>query len=129
MKYIPVTNRDRKFVGGKHWNPRYLRSIQCILHATHGVVGPRKKFFEAAFGKNLKEFKKLLLMPDDYIIYREKYKNNGAMEWRELYKTVSLSLKQKKEFHNIVHTNRLNNGVYSKYKKVNILLSHYYKKV
>ncbi|MBI4377921.1 MAG: cobalamin-binding domain-containing protein, partial [Nitrospinae bacterium] len=79
MKYIPVTHKDRKFVG-KHWNPRYLRGIQCILNATHGVVGPKRKFIEAAFGKNINEFKKLLLMPDDYIIYREEHRFNGAGE-------------------------------------------------
>jgi hypothetical protein len=67
MRYIPVTSKDRNFVG-KHWTPKYLRSIQCILQATHGVVSPRKEFFEAAFGKNIKKFMKLLIMPADYYI-------------------------------------------------------------
>jgi len=71
MKYIPVTNKDRRFIG-KNWTPRYLRSIQCILNATHGVVGPKRKFFEAAFGKDLKTAKKLLPLPDDYITYTAK---------------------------------------------------------
>jgi hypothetical protein len=44
MKYIPVNNKDRKYVG-KHWNQKYLRAIQCILHATHGIVSPKKRFF------------------------------------------------------------------------------------
>lgn len=124
MKYIPVTHKDRKFVG-EHWNPRYLRSIQCIIHATHGVVGPKRKFFEAAFGKNLREFRKLLLMPDDYIIYRENHKHNGANDWKKLYNT--LSFKQKEEFHNIIYKNQFNNEVHSKYPKVNALLLHYRK--
>lgn len=127
MKYIPVTDKDRKFVDDKdkHWNPRYLRSIQCILHVTHGVVGPKRKFFEAAFGKNLREFKKLLLMPDNYIIYREDHKYNGAADWKKSYST--LSFKQKEEFHNIIYKNQLNNGAHSKYTKVNALLLHYRK--
>ena len=33
-----------------------LRGVQCILLSTHGVVGPKKKFFEKAFGKDVKNF-------------------------------------------------------------------------
>lgn len=124
MKYIPVTNKDRKFTG-KHWSPRYLRSIQCILNATHGVVGPKRKFFEAAFGKDLKEFKKLLLMPDDYIIYREKFKNNGTKDWKKLY--CSLTHEQKEYFINLIKGNNLDDNIQSKYPKVNTLLSFYKK--
>lgn len=122
MKYIPVMYKDRKFVG-KHWNPRYLRSIQCILHATHGVVGPKRKFFEAAFGKNLREFKKLLLMPDDYIIYREDHKHNGANEWKDGY--LSLKPSQKQKFHNIVFKNNFKNLQPSNDPKIAELLQHY----
>ena len=118
--------KDRKFVG-ENWNPRYLRSIQCILNATHGVVGPKRKFFEAAFGKNIKEFKKLLLMPDDYIIYREEHKKNGAAHWNSLYN--SLPSLQKKEFHNLIYESQLNNDMRSKYLKINELLLHYKKHI
>ncbi len=124
MKYIPVTNKDRNFVG-KHWEPRYLRGIQCILQATHGVVGPKKEFFEAAFGKNINEFKKLLLLPDNYIIYREKHKDNGAADWKRSYNT--LSQKQKDEFLIIVNKNQFDSNTCSKYPKVNALLAHYKK--
>ena len=127
MKYTPVTgehSKDRRFIG-EHWNPRHLRSIQCILNATHGVVGPKRKFFEAAFGENIKEFKKLLLMPDEYIIYREEHKYNGSAVWNSLYR--SLSAKQKEDFYNLVCKNQFNNDHRSKYKKINILLSHYKK--
>ncbi len=125
MKYTPVTgehSKDRRFVG-EHWNPRYLRSIQCVLNATHGVVGPKRKFFEAAFGKDIKEFEKLLLMPDDYIIYREEHKFNGAAAWNNLY--CLLSSKEEKEFLGLVCENRFNIDVYSKHPNVNSLLSHY----
>ena len=127
MKYSPVFGehgKDRKFVG-ENWNPRYLRSIQCILNATHGIVGPKRKFFEFAFGKNIKEFNKLLLMPDDYIIYREKYKNNGAADWNDLLN--SLSSRQKEEFRNLICENQVNNVIRSKHPEINALFSHYKK--
>lgn len=125
MKYTPVLgehSKDRKFTG-ENWNPRYLRGIQCILNATHGIVGPKRKFFEKAFGRNLKEFYKLLLMPDNYIIYREDHENNGAADWNDLYN--SLSSKQKEEFCNFVYNNRFDSDICSKYPEVNELLSHY----
>ena len=56
MKYSPIKGKfckNRKYVG-KHWNKKYLRGIQCILLATHGVVCPKKQFFEKAFGKDVK---------------------------------------------------------------------------
>jgi len=125
MRYIPVTSKDRNFVS-EHWTPKYLRSIQCILQATHGVVSPRKKFFEAAFGKSIKEFKKLLIMPADYIIYREDYKNNGTAIWNELLS--SLTRRQRNDFLSIVMRNRFDNTIHSKFNEVNALLEHYKKK-
>jgi hypothetical protein len=125
MKYIPIKNKDRKYVG-EHWNARYLRGIQCILHATHGVVSPRRAFFEAAFGKNVDEFKKLILMPDNYIIYRDKHRCNGTVAWKK--QVAALSPKQKEEFIKIVHENHFNSSVQSKHEKVNALLKHYKKK-
>lgn len=125
MKYIPITNKDRDYVSYPYWTPRYLRGVQCILQATHGVVGPKREFFEAAFGKDIKEFKNLLLMPDKYIIYRETHKNNGATDWKSLYD--SLTPEQKEEFLEIVNKNQFDGNAYSKYPKVNVLLAHYKK--
>ena len=122
MKYVPVDSKDRKFVGN-NWTPKHLRSIQCILNVTHGLVGPKIKFFEAAFGKNLIDFKKLILMPDNYIIYRKKHKNNGATEWDNLFS--SLSHGQKNDFLKIIQKNQFNDR--SKYPEVNSLLTHYQK--
>lgn len=125
MKYVPVSgehSKDRKFVG-KHWKKRYLRGIQCILNATHGVVGPKRKFFETAFGKNVGELKKLLLMPDDYIIYREEHRFNGAGEWEGIYS--SLNPNQKKKFHNIVFENNFKNLQIPDDPKIAELLQHY----
>jgi hypothetical protein len=124
MRYIPVTSKDRNFVG-RHWTPKYLRSIQCILQATHGVVSPRKEFFEAAFGKNIKKFMKLLIMPADYIIYREHHRNNGTAKWNDLFN--SLTPIQRNDFLKIVSKNRFDSDTCSKFNKVNELLRHYKK--
>ncbi|MDI3477603.1 MAG: hypothetical protein PWQ59_1128 [Thermoanaerobacterium sp.] len=84
MKYSPISGehcKDRKYIGPK-WNRKYLRGIHCILNSTHGVVGPKKTFFEKAFGRNIDEFKKIILMPEEYIIYREQNELNGNIaEW------------------------------------------------
>jgi hypothetical protein len=122
MKYIPVNAKDRAYVGD-NWTPRFLRSIQCILQATHGVVGTKKDFFEAAFGKNLAEYKKLLIMPSKYIIYREKFKNNGASEWEG--QLDALSAAQKKVFIRITYDKKLDEKVISQYTAVNSILEHY----
>jgi len=71
MRYIPLDAKDRKYVGS-NWTKTQLRGIQCVLHATHGVVGPKRKFFEAAFGRDVDEFKYIIEQPEEAIFYREK---------------------------------------------------------
>lgn len=125
MKYTPILgehSKDRKFVG-KHWNKRYLRGIQCILNATHGVVGPKKEFFKKAFGRNTNEFKRLLLMPDDYIIYRKNHELNGAGEWEDVYS--SMNSDQKRKFHSIVFGNNFKNLQAPDDPKIVEILQHY----
>ena len=89
MKYIPLDAKDRSYIG-EHWNRRLLRGVQCILLATLGKVGLRLDFFNAAFGDNIKEFLEIAAMPEHYIIYREKYKKNEALSWREAFHSLSL---------------------------------------
>ncbi len=125
MKYIPVKDTDRRYVDEKHWNRRYLRSIQCILNATHGVVGLKRQFFEAAFGKDLQEFKKLLLLPDKYLIYRYENLDEGTKEWDEIYNSLTDS--ERNDFYSIVFENRFDEDTSSKFPKVNELLRHYFK--
>jgi hypothetical protein len=71
MRYIPLDAKDRRYVSPK-WNSRQLRGVQCILHATRGVVGPKRPFFERAFGKTAEEFKYIIEQPEEAIFYREK---------------------------------------------------------
>lgn len=74
MRFIPLEAKDRKYVNTPNWTARQLRGIQCILHATHGVVGPKRPFFERAFGRDVEEFKYIIEQPEEHIFYREKMK-------------------------------------------------------
>ena len=72
MKFVPLDAKDRKYIDKVHWAKQQLRGIQCILHATHGVVGPKRPFFEKAFGKDVEEFKYIIEQPEEHIFYRKK---------------------------------------------------------
>lgn len=74
MRYIPLDAKRRGYVSNPHWTKQQLRGIQCILHATHGVVGPRIEFFEKAFGKNAEEFKYIIEQSEEHIFYRDRMK-------------------------------------------------------
>ena len=89
MKYIPINAKDRKFIDKPYWNRKYIRTIQSILHATHGVVSPKTRFFNKAFGKDLETFKELLIMPEDYIIYRGYAEEKGLTDdWNKKHKKL-----------------------------------------
>ena len=68
MKYHPIDNpayfRNRNYIGEPYWNRKFIRAIQAVLNSTHGKIGRGKKFFDAAFGKDLNEFHKILWMPE-----------------------------------------------------------------
>jgi hypothetical protein len=91
MKYIPLFGeeaKDRDFIG-KKWNRKYIRAVQSILNVTKGIVAPGQTFFEKAFGKNLQHFYELLHMPEEYIVYRYFFEDNGFTEaWRNVYNTL-----------------------------------------
>ena len=106
MKYMPLAGehcKDRKYVG-KHWNKKLLRGMQCVLSATHGVVGPNREFFEHAFGKDFDEFLKILYMPEDYIIHRKENTENKNIQYY-MEKFDGLGNKQKEIFINLISNN------------------------
>jgi len=73
MRYIPLDAKDRNMeTENKYWNKRYLRGVQVILSVMKGPVMPGAQFFEQAFGRNVEEFKEILLMPDEFIRNRVK---------------------------------------------------------
>jgi hypothetical protein len=84
MKYHPIDNPayfdNRDFIG-RAWNRKYIRAIQAVLNSTHGKIGRGKTFFEAAFGKDLDEYHKILWMPEALIIQRYKYDKQKRTEY------------------------------------------------
>lgn len=82
MRYIDLRSKDRLMSTagnvGEYWNKKYLRAVQTVLTATRGVVGTKRKFFEKAFGKDIDEFFKILIMPEDYIQNRLDREQDGS---------------------------------------------------
>ena len=100
MRYTPITETDRSYVG-QHWNVKYLRAISAILQVTKGVVAGGIDFFYRAFGKDVEEYREILAMPRDLIIYRNHYEDNGTTQaWREAY--YKLTQEEKEELMDIV---------------------------
>jgi len=124
MKYIPLDAVDRSYVG-KHWTKKQLRAIQNIIHATHGVVGPKRPFVMRAFGHSIEEFEKLLWMPEEYIMYREKHEKNESEEWRNEYE--NLSVDQKHSLKEIIKNNRIDISLFQQKGDTDIrkIISHY----
>lgn len=85
MRYQPTDLPDRSFVGEK-WNRYYLRSMQIILQATHGIVSGSPTFFKRAFGDTYEEYEQILLRPHHFIFNREWYENLGGKAQFETYK-------------------------------------------
>ena len=85
MKYHPIDDpayfRNRDYIGKPHWNRKFIRAIQAVLNSTHGKIGRGKTFFEAAFGKDIDEFHKILWMPEALIIQRYKYDKRKRDEY------------------------------------------------
>jgi len=87
MRYQPVNFRDRSFVGNS-WNKYYLRSLQIILQATHGIVSGSPTFFRKAFGGDPDEFVRILRMPHHFIFNRFWYEKLGGAPELEEFQTV-----------------------------------------
>src|SRR2546430_3936132 len=96
MRYQPTDRPDRTYVGEK-WNRYYLRSMQIILQATHGIVSGSPAFFKLAFGDTYEEFEQILLRPHHFIFNREWYENLGGKAHFEAYEgeLVQLSASQR----------------------------------
>jgi len=92
MKYHPIADpdffRNRDFIG-TNWNRKFIRAIQAVLNATKGKIGRGKSFFEEAFGKDIDGFYDILWMPEAFIIYRFKYKDNLTKEWHVKFNSLN----------------------------------------
>lgn len=107
MKYHPIQDpkyfRNRTFIG-TYWNRKFIRAVQAILNSTKGKIGRGKSFFEKAFGRDEKEYEKLLYMPEVMIIYRLYYENNGMTElWWKTFS--SLTVEKSNEVKTIIELN------------------------
>jgi hypothetical protein len=129
MRYVDLRSKDRRTSTpgnvGPHWNPKYLRAIRCILIKTRGLVGTKNDYFEAAFGKDLDEYHKILLMPEDYIIYRRDHENDGSTDlWWE--RVCALTEAERDLFLDIVLSNQFQRVTYEELPLgVRKALSHY----
>jgi hypothetical protein len=94
MRYQPTDLPNRSHVGPK-WNRYYLRSVQLVLQATHGVVSGEPDFYKAAFGASHQEFEDILFRPHHMIFSRhwyERYDGRGELDdYRAVLHRVSSS--------------------------------------
>jgi hypothetical protein len=157
MRYRPLDAKTRgsnknseveeKEYVGANWNLKYLRAIQRILIPTQGKGVSSKSFFDKAFGKNVDEYLKILLMPEDYIATRgepdkirgiseeernDKYKEfqlweNLRDEWENLYYNC-LDDNEKNEFKKIIFKNEIDLDILIQIENSNIrkLYIHYF---
>ena len=126
MRFVPISDVKRHFIS-EGWRWRWIRGIQCILNATHGMVSPNQKFFDAAFGQNYEEFLDIINMPDRYILYRNKYKNDEAKEWKKLFS--KLKGEEFEKFQDLLRTlngSRNRESTIMKHPEYRKLLNHYY---
>jgi len=129
MRYIDLYSKNRYMITpgnvGPYWNRKYLRAIQTVLNATRGVVGTKMPFFEKAFGRNIYEFKKILMMPEDYIRNRFAHEEDGSTEaWWQQY--CDLSVTDKEIAESIIFNNDFNKIEFKGLSKpVLHLLDHY----
>lgn len=126
MKYVPIQDVHRHHVSSA-WRWRYLRGIQCVLLATHGIVTPNPSFYRAAFGESFNDFIEIVSMPDRYIIHRENYKDDGAKDWKRLFRRLTEN--DREEFLkalDIIHHSRTKTEGLKRFKKFRPLLEHYY---
>ena len=125
MKYHPVDCINRDYIG-EFWNKKFVRAVQVILNATKGKVGSGKSFFLNAFGKNQKEFLKILYMPESYILYRSFFDENGdTNKWWNEFNSFNVSEKEKVK--RIIEANNFKHVSLSTNAKtiVNFINNHY----
>ncbi len=98
MKFHPINGEkhlNRSYLG-ENWNRKYIRAIQTVLNATKGKIGRGKSFFYKAFGKDLNEFEKILLMPETYILFRFFFEKYGyTKDWWDEFENFEKAEKEK----------------------------------
>jgi len=94
MRYQPTDMKDRSHIGA-NWNRYYLRSMQIILQATHGIVSGSPIFFRRAFGSKTEEFHQLLMRPEKYLFNRVWFEELGGKpefeQFRREFRALSVA--------------------------------------
>lgn len=146
MKYHPIDDPEfyinRNYIG-EHWNRKFIRAIQAVLNSTKGKIGKGMDFFEEAFGCDVKEFEKILWMPETFIIYRRKYDAklrerlaerytshsdddcDLANEWLEKFR--NLTPKKQEEAKKIIALNKFSDSDITTTDKAVLEILEYYK--
>ena len=96
MRYQPVNLKDRSHVG-RNWNRYYLRSFQIMLQPTHGIVSGKPEFFDRAYGKNQKEFGRLLSLPHAFLFHRDHFEFGKGKGLREEYESLRNRMSESQE--------------------------------
>ena len=104
MKYAPVNEIDRSYVGG-HWNKQFLSNIHAILNVTKGIVAGGQDFFYRAYGRDIKEYFKILSMPREFVTYRNYFESIGLTEQWEV-EFNQLTNIEKSELIHVLSTNK-----------------------
>jgi len=107
MRYQPTDMKDRSHIGD-NWNRYFLRSMQIILQATHGIVSGSPTFFRRAFGTNVDEFHQLLMRPEKYLFNRVWFEElGGTAEFDEFTREFrTLSVVDKAELMNLLSSTK-----------------------
>jgi hypothetical protein len=130
MRYQPTDLPTRSHIGEK-WTKYQLRSMQLILHATHGVVSGNPEFFLRAFGGSIEGFENMLLRPHHYIFNRVWYEEmEGKPQYEDyLSKFSRLTPAEKAELLVLLSTTEPRNypGLAGKTRRSNLrdVLHHY----
>jgi len=118
----PEHFQNRDYIG-KHWNRKFIRSVQAVLNSTKGKIGRGKSFFEEAFGKDIEGFHKILWMPETFIIHRFKYKDNLTAEWWKKFNNLDET--QLNKLKGIVAMNLFNEHITTGDSSVDEVLRYY----
>lgn len=127
MKYHPINDpkyfMNRDYIG-KYWNKKFIRAVQAVLNSTKGKIGRGIDFFDEAFGATEERFNTILWMPETFIIYRMKYKDNEALKWENAF--YSLSEQDLNTVKSIVAMNKFDHMNFENYSpEVGYVLSFY----
>ena len=89
MRYQPGSTGKTAAISVHNWNSYYLRSMQVILQATHGIgQRARRNFFRKAFGDTYEEYEGILLRPHHYIFNRYWYEQFDGRAEFEAFQAV-----------------------------------------